>query len=120
MKYLVTGAAGFIGFHLSKSLLGKSNAVIGIDNLNDYYDVRLKHTRLKELEKYPDFQFIKMDIADRNAMNELFIQNSFDIVCNFAAQAGIMYSTITPNAFIQSNIIGFINIWNVAKNITAN
>jgi UDP-glucuronate 4-epimerase len=114
-KYLVTGVAGFIGFHLTKALLEKGKTVIGIDNLNDYYDVSLKYARLKVLDKYSDFQFIRMDIADKNAMNELFKQHSFDIVCNFAAQAGIMYSTINPNAFIQSNIIGFVNVLDCCK-----
>ncbi|MDR1792656.1 MAG: GDP-mannose 4,6-dehydratase [Bacteroidales bacterium] len=115
IRYLITGAAGFIGFHLAKRLLEKGNAVIGIDNLNDYYDARLKYARLQELEQYPDFQFVKMDIADKCAMNELFAQNHFDIVCNFAAQAGVTYSTVNPNAYIHSNIIGFINVLECCK-----
>lgn len=115
MKYLVTGAAGFIGFHLSKRLLDNKETIIGIDNLNDYYDVSLKHARLKELAKYSDFQFAKIDIADKTAMNELFSQNHFDIVCNFAAQAGVTYSTINPDAYIHSNILGFINVLECCK-----
>jgi UDP-glucuronate 4-epimerase len=95
-----------IEIHLSKSFLEKGETVIDIDNPNDYYDVQLKLTRLEELEKYPKFQFVKLDIVNKNAMNELFTQYSFAVVCNFAAQTGIMYSTINPNAFIQSNIIG--------------
>jgi UDP-glucuronate 4-epimerase len=114
-KYFVKGAAGFIGFHLAKRLLEKGETVIGIDNLNDYYDVCLKHTRLNELTKYPDFQFIKMDIADKNSMNKLFSQINFDIVCNLAAQAGIMYSAVNPDAFIHSNIVGFINVLECCK-----
>lgn len=115
MKYLITGVAGFIGFHLSKSLLEKGVTVIGIDNLNDYYDVSLKYARLKELEKYPNFQFIKIDIANKSIVSELFENENFDIVCNFAAQAGIMYSTVNPDAFIHSNIVGFINVLECCK-----
>jgi UDP-glucuronate 4-epimerase len=115
MKYLITGAAGFIGFHLTKRLLEKGNTVIGIDNLNDYYDVQLKYARLQELEQFPDFQFVKIDIADKCAMNELFARNHFDTVCNFAAQAGVTYSTVNPDAYIHSNIVGFINVLECCK-----
>jgi UDP-glucuronate 4-epimerase len=115
MSYLVTGTAGFIGFHLAKQLLEKGETIIGIDNMNDYYDVCLKYTRLKELEQYSNFQFIKMDIADKLAMNELFNRNKFDIVCNLAAQAGVAYSTINPDAFIHSNIFGFLNVLECCK-----
>jgi UDP-glucuronate 4-epimerase len=130
MKYLVTGAAGFIGFHLTKRLLKKGETVVGIDNLNNYYDVRLKHARLNELgivqtefgynkivasTKFSNFQFIKIDIADKTTLSKLFENESFDIVFNFAAQAGIMYSTINPNAYIQSNIVGFITVLECCK-----
>jgi UDP-glucuronate 4-epimerase len=115
MKYLITGAAGFIGFHLAKRLLGEGNTVIGIDNLNDYYDVQLKYARLQALERSSDFQFVKIDIADKCALNKLFAKNHFDTVCNFAAQAGVTYSTINPNAYIHSNIIGFINVLECCK-----
>jgi len=125
MKYLITGSAGFIGFHITKSLLDKNEIIVGIDNLNDYYDVRLKYARLKELgieqvdiqynkiihsSKYPNFQFIRIDIIDQVSLNDIFERHSFNVVCHFAAQAGVRYSTINPKAFIQSNIIGFINI----------
>ncbi|GHV58312.1 NAD-dependent epimerase [Bacteroidia bacterium] len=89
--------------------------VVGIDNLNDYYDVRLKCARLKQLETFPDFQFIKIDIADKTALNELFEKNLFSLVCNLAAQAGVMYSVINPNAYIHSNISGFLNILECCK-----
>jgi UDP-glucuronate 4-epimerase len=130
MKYLVTGVAGFIGFHLTNRLLERGETVIGIDNLNDYYDVRLKYARLQELgikqtlcdynnvyqsDKFSDFQFIKIDIADKIILWKLCKQNYFDIVCNLAAQAGIMYSTINPNAYIDSNIVGFINVLECCK-----
>ena len=115
MKYLVTGVAGFIGFHLTKMLLEKGETVIGIDNMNDYYDVRLKYERLNKISEYTDFQFIRMDIADRISLCELFKKNNFDFVCNFAAQAGIMYSTINPDAFIHSNITGFCNVLDCCK-----
>jgi UDP-glucuronate 4-epimerase len=115
MKYLVIGVAGFIGFYLTKQLLERGKTIVGIDNLNDYYDVRLKYARLKELEIYPNFQFDKIDIAYKTAMNELFNLHSFDVVCNFAAQAGIMYSTINPDAYIYSNITGFLNILDCCK-----
>jgi UDP-glucuronate 4-epimerase len=130
MKYLVTGTAGFICFHLTKRLLERGENVIGIDNLNDYYDVRLKYARLQELGieqtvcdynrvyhsgKYPNFQFVKINIADKTTLSKLFKKGSFDIVCNFAAQAGIMYSTINPNTYIDSNIVGFINVLECCK-----
>jgi len=110
MNNLITGVAGFIGFHLAKRLLENGETIIGIDNLNDYYDVNLKLARLKELEKYPKFQFVKIDIADKFALNEIFEKHHFDIVINLAAQAGIIYSTVNPYAYIHSNIIGFVNI----------
>ena len=112
MKYkiLITGCAGFIGYHLAKSLLNKDNSVIGIDNLNNYYDVHLKENRLEQLKVFNNFQFVKADIADEKAVNLLFAENKFDIVVNLAAQAGVRYSIDNPRSYISSNIIGFFNI----------
>ena len=110
MKVLVTGAAGFIGFHLSQKLLGRGDQVIGLDNLNDYYDVTLKHARLQQLDANVNFRFVHMDLADRDAMADLFAQEKFERVVNLAAQAGVRYSLINPYAYIDSNIQGFMNI----------
>lgn len=112
MKYkiLITGCAGFIGYHLAKSLLNKDNSVIGIDNLNNYYDVHLKENRLEQLKVFNNFQFVKADIADEKAVNLLFAENKFDIVVYLAAQAGVRYSIDNPRSYISSNIIGFFNI----------
>ena len=110
MLILVTGAAGFIGSNLARELLKRGDKIIGIDNLNDYYDVNLKIERLKELNKYKTFTFIKMDIADKTALDELFNKYNFDVVVNLAAQAGVRYSIINPDAYVQSNLIGFYNI----------
>jgi UDP-glucuronate 4-epimerase len=109
-KYLVTGAAGFIGFHLSKRLLGRGDEVVGLDNLNDYYDVRLKEDRLKLLAGQQRFAFKQIELADRDAMASLFQDHGFDIVVNLAAQAGVRYSLENPHAYIDSNLIGFTNI----------
>ena len=116
MKVLVTGAAGFIGFHTAKALLDRGDTVIGIDNLNAYYDVRLKQARLAELEGRNGFQFTKMDIADRAAMAELFVREKFDRVVHLAAQAGVRYSIENPQAYIDANIQGFINILEGCRN----
>jgi len=110
MKYLITGAAGFIGFHLSKRLLAQGISVVGVDNLSDYYDVNLKKTRLRELEGNPEFTFHKLDLADRGGVENLFSENKFDYVINLAAQAGVRYSLTNPHAYIDSNIVGFLNI----------
>ena len=110
MKILVTGAAGFIGMHLSKRLLERGDEVVGIDNLNDYYDVQLKHDRLKQLEDFDKFTFIKMDMADRDAMAALFKEQQFNRVMNLAAQAGVRYSLENPLAYVDSNLVGFANI----------
>ena len=126
MKILVTGTAGFIGFFVSKKLLDKGHTVVGIDNINDYYDVRLKYDRLTRLgidqnkaEDYnssvnssskPEFSFIRMNLEDRDALPTLFKSEKFDVVCNLAAQAGVRYSLENPDAYIDSNIVGFLNI----------
>jgi UDP-glucuronate 4-epimerase len=106
----VTGTAGFIGSALSLRLLERGDEVVGIDNLNDYYDVNLKLARLERLQSYEHFKFIKLDIADRKAVEDLFIQEKFQKVMHLAAQAGVRYSITHPHAYIDSNIVGFINI----------
>ncbi|UMZ34205.1 SDR family NAD(P)-dependent oxidoreductase [Priestia megaterium] len=108
--YLVTGAAGFIGYFLSKKLLEQGCTVIGIDNVNDYYDVKLKHTRLEQLEPYEKFTFLKVDISDKESLTNVFKEFTPNIVVNLAAQAGVRYSIENPDAYIQSNVIGFYNI----------
>src|SRR5689334_21242562 len=110
MELLVTGAAGFIGMHVAARLLQSGHNVTGIDNLSDYYDVRLKEGRLSVLRPYPNFRFIKMDLADREKVNELFNGGNFERVIHLAAQAGVRYSLENPHAYIQSNIVGFTNI----------
>ncbi|UOA07524.1 NAD-dependent epimerase [Methylobacter sp. S3L5C] len=110
MKVLVTGAAGFIGSALAIRLLERGDEVVGIDNLNDYYDVNLKLARLEQLSNYERFKFIKLDISDRTAVHELFSHEKFQKVMHLAAQAGVRYSITNPHAYIDSNIIGFINI----------
>ncbi len=108
--YLVTGAAGFIGMHLSKSLLELGCSVVGLDNMNDYYDVNLKYARLDILKKFDKFKFYKMDMAEKDSLRALFNENSIDVVINIAAQAGVRYSIENPDVYIQSNIVGFFNI----------
>jgi len=110
MKVLVTGAAGFIGFHVSKSLLDRGDDVVGLDNLNDYYDVDLKKARLRILEDYENFKFVKCDLADRATMEKLFGSENFERVINLAAQAGVRYSLKNPHSYIDSNVVGFLNI----------
>ena len=110
MKVLVTGAAGFIGFHLSKKLAERGDDVVGIDNLNDYYDVSLKRARLAQLEPYPNFRFQKVDIADRERVADLFATERPTVVVNLAAQAGVRYSLENPQAYVDSNLVGFVNI----------
>lgn len=109
-KILVTGAAGFIGFHLSKRLLERGDEVVGIDNMNDYYTPKLKEARLACIENHPRFRFVKGDIADRNLLPQLFENEKFDKVVNLAAQAGVRYSIENPFAYVDSNLVGFANV----------
>src|ERR1700722_5964750 len=109
MKILVTGAAGFIGMHVARRLLEQGAEVVGIDNLNDYYDVDLKKDRLKQLVPSGNLEFSKLDMADRTGMEELFRSGRFQRVVNLGAQAGVRYSITNPYAYITSNIVGFLN-----------
>lgn len=110
MKILVTGAAGFIGFHLCRALLARNDSVIGIDNLNDYYDPQLKKDRLTQLQSSDNFTFHKIDLKDTGDIEALFQAENFDVVVNLAAQAGVRYSLENPMAYINANIVGFMNI----------
>jgi len=132
MKILVTGAAGFIGYHVCKSLLEKSHEVVGLDNINDYYDTKLKFDRLKELgileeeatnhnvpvesATHAKFSFVRMALEDRKNIPKLFKTESFDAVCNLAAQAGVRYSLENPEAYVDSNLVGFLNILEASRN----
>ncbi len=110
MKYLVTGAAGFIGSHTSHRLLDRGDEVVGLDNLNDYYSVQLKQDRLTRLTARDGFRFVEMDLADRERMPGLFETEQFDFVINLAAQAGVRYSLTNPHAYVDSNLVGFVNV----------
>lgn len=125
MKYLITGTAGFIGFHLAKKLLDRGDTVVGFDNINDYYDVNLKYGRLEESgiarekiidhalvqsDRYEHYSFVKADLSEKAFMMELFQKQRFDVVVNLAAQAGVRYSLINPDAYVEANITGFLNI----------
>ncbi|GAB4179468.1 MAG: NAD-dependent epimerase [Geothermobacteraceae bacterium] len=110
MKILVTGAAGFIGYHLSLRLLARGDEVVGLDNLNDYYDVSLKQARLEQLEAHDNFRFVRMDLEDREGIAGLFAREKFQRVVNLAAQAGVRYSLVNPHAYVDANLVGFVNI----------
>ena len=131
MKILVTETAGFIGFHLAQKLLQRGDTVVGLDNINDYYDVNLKYARLNELgidkneleenklissKTCPNHKFVKANLEDTQTINELFETQKFDAVCNLAAQAGVRYSIENPHAYIQSNVVGFMNILEACRN----
>jgi UDP-glucuronate 4-epimerase len=107
---LITGAAGFIGYHLAKKLLEDGREVVGLDNLNDYYDPQLKRSRLSRLLQFPGFVHSPLDMADRQGMPELFREHGFDVVVNLAAQAGVRYSLINPHSYVDTNLVGFVNI----------
>jgi len=116
MKVIVTGAAGFIGFHVSNALIARGDKVIGIDNVNDYYDINLKQARLNILNAQDGFTFHKIDLANADAVNEIFDDTQADKVIHLAAQAGVRYSIKNPHAYIQSNIIGHLNILEACRN----
>ena len=131
MKVLVTGAAGFIGFYVSKILTSKGHTVVGLDNINDYYDVNLKYSRLNELgidrneasefntlhkSSSSNFSFVRMNLEDREELPKLFKTQQFDIVCNLAAQAGVRYSIENPETYVDSNLVGFLNILECCRN----
>jgi len=107
---LVTGAAGFIGFHLAHRLLTEGYTVVGIDNLNPYYDVELKKARLRELSPFDDFEFHEIDLSHLDALTALFKEKRFDVVVNLAAQAGVRYSLENPHAYVDANLVGFVNL----------
>lgn len=125
MKILITGTAGFIGYHLAKKLLQQGATVVGIDNINDYYDVELKYARLADSgisrtaekwnspiksSRFENYSFVRMNLEDREALNQLFEAERFEVVCNLAAQAGVRYSLENPHAYVNSNLVGFVNI----------
>lgn len=130
MKVLITGTAGFIGYHLAKRLAERGDEVVGLDNINDYYDQNLKYGRLADSgiakesiqanqlvqsEKYPNYRFIKLDLTDKENLMKLFEAEQFDALCNLAAQPGVRYSITNPDAYIQSNIVGFLNLLEAAR-----
>lgn len=114
-KILITGAAGFIGYHVAKRLLEDKREVVGLDNLNEYYDVNLKKARLANLEEYKNFQFHKMSLEDRDSLTALFQKQHFDCVVNLAAQPGVRHSLKAPHSYIESNIVGFLNVLEMCR-----
>ena len=125
MKILITGSAGFIGFHLANKLIERGDEIVGLDSINDYYDVNLKYGRLEVLginkdvikegvvvksERHSNYDFIKLNLADKEGIDRLFQKEKFDKVCNLAAQAGVRYSLVNPHAYVKSNIVGFVNV----------
>ncbi len=119
-KVLITGVAGFIGFHLAQKVIGLGYTVTGIDNLNDYYDVSLKHSRLNILKTLQNFHFHETDLSNANGINNLFSKNRFECVINLAAQAGVRYSLINPHAYLESNLHGFLNILEACRHNQVN
>ena len=115
-KILVTGCAGFIGMNLSKKMLEQNYNILGIDNLNDYYSVKLKKERLKVLKKYNSFDYLNVDLLDKSLLEDIFKNNSIDKVVNLAAQAGVRYSLENPNSYVESNVLGFMNILECCRN----
>ena len=116
MKILLTGSAGFIGYHLAKSLLKQNYEVLGIDNLNNYYDVKLKKKRLERLYSYNSFNFIKLDLVDKKLLSDNFRRFDPQLVVNLAAQAGVSYSIANPYAYLKSNLSGFLNLIECCRN----
>ncbi len=118
MKYkiLITGSAGFVGYHLSKTLIQSGHNIVGVDNMNDYYDIALKEDRLKQLSSNKNFDFRKVDLKEKQLIDQLFESEKFDYVINLAAQAGVRYSIENPYAYIDSNIVGFMNILEACRN----
>ena len=110
MKYIITGAAGFIGMHVCKELLNLGNEVVGVDNINNYYDKTLKYDRINELINLKSFILYETDITDRKAINEIFIKEKANVVIHLAGQGGVRYSIINPEIYIRNNIVGFFNI----------
>ena len=110
MRILVTGAAGFIGFHVSRRLLDDGDDVVGLDSMNHYYDVRVKEARLGQLQQHRNFEFVRVALADPEAMDQLFDRSNFDRVIHLAAQAGVRYSLERPDAYIASNVLGFLQV----------
>jgi len=110
VRYLVTGTAGFIGYHVAERLLARGDEVLGLDNVNDYYDVRLKHARMARLEGKAGYDFVKLDVSDREGMERVFAERKPEVVIHLAAQAGVRYSLTNPHAYVQSNLAGFMNI----------
>jgi UDP-glucuronate 4-epimerase len=115
-RVLITGVAGFIGFHLAKRMLAQGDEVVGVDNLNDYYEVSLKEARLAQLQGQGEFRFYKMDLVDREGLPRLFKEQGMDIVVNLAAQAGVRYAQQNPYAYVDSNLVGFMNILECCRN----
>ncbi len=110
MKVLLTGAAGFIGFHVGKYLLNRGESIVGLDNLNDYYDVSLKEDRLRQLEEIPGFRFVRLELSDEEGIAQVFNEHKPDRVIHLAAQAGVRHSLSNPKTYIQSNVLGFANV----------
>jgi UDP-glucuronate 4-epimerase len=115
MTVLVTGAAGFIGYHVAERLLSRGDAVIGLDSLNDYYDVALKEARLARLRRHDAFTFVQADVADRTAIEALSSAHRPTRIVHLAAQAGVRYSLVNPHAYVQSNLVGFVNILEMSR-----